>query len=386
MDVNPSGLKAKTKKEIVRDLIDHVTKSEEEVSRKQTRGGKTTDLKLYLCDSKGFEIGTVESITEEMAVDGERRQAARDFGNNHTFEEEILSDEVSFLTISTPDYERTDDFILLRNNGYLWVLTTEPKDWIEDTIFKLIKYCRTLEKLYLSSSNIEEMILDLDKAHVSGFTAKYSATYQERDATLRFHGAEPDDLDKAKDAFKASPTRLEFDQANSPSVAIQGAQTNDGEVKIESVRQGSGEKAVETLLGLSEEYQKHDNQNFEVTNPPEREAHGKGETIRGITAIELHSPDRESSDPDDLIKDLKENVLSSYQYDHGFWGEDTLFVHDEHHSEVFELAIEAPNLILYAKETTTSLSLRSFCKQVIDEVDSTYSIRKCSSSVTGGSE
>jgi len=56
----------------------------------------------------------------------------------------------------------------------------------------------------------------LQDAYVSGFTAKYHAPYRKRDATLVFHGAEENDLDKAEEAFDATPSRIEWDQTNSP--------------------------------------------------------------------------------------------------------------------------------------------------------------------------
>lgn len=382
MNIDFDSLRDKNKREVVRELVNHVVKTDNEIENKDTRGGRTTDLKLYLCDNKGFEFGELESTIEHLALDSSVDKTIRNFLNDHPTREKNLGSDVSLVRISTPTAGRTDEFLFVESDDYVWILTTERKEWAEKTVENLIRYLPNLERLYLSSKDLEELISGLDQAHVSGFTAKYHAPYRARDATLRFHGAEPDDLDTAKEAFDASPTRLEFDQANSPATAIQGSETNDGEIKLESVKKGSEPAAVETLLGLSEEYQLRDKANFEVENRPTRDSFGAGLSIDGFTAIELSDPDREEVKTEVLADELKNEVLSSYQYEYGMWGEGTLFVHDKDHGEVFEIALEPPNIILYARETTTALSLRSFCRDIISEYDSTYSLRKIETSLT----
>jgi len=61
-------LQGHDKEDIISVFIEHVVKTEEEVEEKETRGGKTTDLKLYLLDNQGFEFGTIETTVEHLAT------------------------------------------------------------------------------------------------------------------------------------------------------------------------------------------------------------------------------------------------------------------------------------------------------------------------------
>jgi hypothetical protein len=383
MNINPEPLREKSKREVVRELVEHVVKSDEELEEKGTRGGRTTDLKLYVCDNKGFEFGSLQATIERLVTENRVGKTAQDFFDEHPIAEEQLNGGVSFVQISTPDAGRTDEFVFVQADSYVWVLTTERKEWAKKTVEHLIHYLPSLERLYLSSDDLEELITDLDKAHVSGFTAKYHAPYRSRDATLRFHGAESNDLDTAKEAFTARPTRLEFDQANSPATAIQGSESNDGEIKLESVKKGSEAAAVETLFGLTEDYQRRDHANFEVVEQPTRTSLSTGFSVDGFTAVCLTDPDRDTVEVKTLREELEDEVLSGHQYEYGKWGQDTLFVHDKQHSEVFEIGLEPPDIVVYARETTTALSLRSFCREIIGEFDSTYSLEKMDCSLTG---
>jgi hypothetical protein len=374
MEIDPTSLQGHDKEDIISVFIEHVVKTEEEVEEKETRGGKTTDLKLYLLDNQGFEFGTVETTVEHLTSDDTDRNI-KNWIADHVVDEQSIDDDLSFLQISTPDAGRTDDFLVVRSNGYFWILTTERKEWCRKTVEKLIQYLPGVERLYLSSDDLEDIVEGLQDAYVSGFTAKYHAPYRKRDATLVFHGAEENDLDKAEEAFDATPSRIEWDQTNSPAAAIQRANTNDGHLSVENVREGSEAKAVNTILGLTEDYQERDRANYEVEHKPTRTIFDDGsQAIDGHTAIELTDPDRD--DAPNLAEEFQEDVLSGLQYNAGMWGDDTFFVQDKEHEEVFEIALEPPNIILYARENTTALSFRSFCQEILDEFDSTYSLEK----------
>lgn len=384
MELNASDLQGKSPPEVIRELVEHVTKSEQEIEDKETRGGKTTDLKIYVSDNKGIQIGGLSEAIEELVLKGDLNKTAKDFFNNHTVTEEKIQGRISFVEISSPQYDRVDEFIFVLNGEYLWVLTTERKDWAEDTIEKLLKYLPSVERLYLSSDDLEEIVDNLNQlgeTRVSGFTARYLSPHREKKATLQFHGAEERDLRKAERHFEATPSRIEFDQANSPQTAIQGSNSNDGFITLESVRRDSEDKAVETALKILGEYQERDFANYEVEESPRRTTIDDGFLVKGYTGVELKT--HEEVDPEELIEKLKDGVLSSYQYEYGHWDNYTLFVHDEDHGEIFELGVEGANIVLHARESTTALSLRDFCQRVLDGFDSTYSIEKTSVRVSG---
>lgn len=375
MDLDIAALREKDKREIVRHLVEYVVATEEQFEDKETRSGERTDLNIYLADNHEFTIGELEKWVERIITHKRFSGYAKRFIREHTFSEESIGDDVSLVTISTPSKNREDEFVFIENGGYLWVLTTVHSDWRDKTIEPLLDYLPCVERLYLSSSDLEELSKSLVDSRISGFTAKYHSPHRERDATLQFSGAEDGDLADAKRVFDATATRIDFDQANSPTTAVQGANTNDGRIALRSVVEGSQPKAVETLLGLSEDYQYLDGKRFNVEHPPQREDLDVGFSVKGFTAIEITDPDRDSAE--NLREELQDRVLNSNQYRYGIkdFGR-KIRVFDSDYEEFFDIALEPPNIVLYARETTTALSLRSFVRSVYNELDSTYSIRK----------
>lgn len=378
MDFDPDSLKGKSKQEIINEeLLEHVLTSEEEMRGKDHRSGGQTDLNLYILDNKGFEIGALDTRINNIYQDKNISGHAKRFFENHPCSETVIDEEnneISHIVVSTPEKNREDDCIWMDNDGYFWVFTTVPQEWRRN-IENLIKYLPEVERLFLSSEFLEYLTDDIEDGRVSGFTAEYHAPYSERQATLQFYGAREDDLQKAKDTFDASPTRIEFNQTNSPTAAIQGASTNDGRITFQSIVKGSEEKASDTLFGVSNEYQELDEQSFNVHYRPKRDFLENGISIDGFTAIELTNPDR-NQDEGNLLEDIKTEILNSNQYRHGDRGDNTLRVLDLHHDEIFDVALEDPDIILYARETTTALSLRSFVQDIFEKLDSTYSLEK----------
>lgn len=369
-----------SKREILRELIEHVTSSEEEKEEKEHRSGSSTDLNLYLLDNQGYEIGSLDDyinhITQSPRVSGH----AKNFVEDHTFSEEELGEETAIVHITTTEKSRVDDSIWVSHGEYIWVLTTERQDW-RKTIENLIKYLPQVERLYLSSENLKELIEDVSDSYISGFTAEYHAPYAERQATLMFHGGREEDLRKARRYFDAKPTRIEFDQTNSPTAAIEASGTNNGRLSFQSVVQGSQDKAVETLLSVSEDYQELDKESFQTEHSPEQKKLENGFSIDGFTAFELTDPDRSEEENESLLQEIKENVLNGTQYQYGTRGENTLRVYDSHHEEFFDLAVEPPNIVIYPRESTTALSIREVIQEVFD-YDSTYSHEKVENPVS----
>lgn len=377
MDTPPSAFEDKSTREVLHELVGTVVKSDDEMSDKSTRGGDQTDLNVYLCDNHGFEIGEIDHWVTRLATDDTITGHTESYVDEHTVSEVVADDHVSVVTITTPAKNREDEFVFVTNEGYLWVLTTVHSDWREKTIENFLNYLPCVERLYLSSEDLERLSDGIADSRVSGFTAKYHTPGRRRDATLQFSGAETDDLRKAEETFGAKPTRIEFDQTNSPTTAIQGANNNDGRLTIQSVRDGSQEKAVETLLGLTREYQSLDESSFEVHSSPRIDRAGSGYTLSGTTAVELVEPDRSDVSDGELVAELTERVLNGSRYSYAERDSGRkLRVFDGECDETFDIAPEAPDIVLYARETTTALSLRAFVKRVYEHLDSTYRLRK----------
>ncbi len=97
--------------------------------------------------------------------------------------------------------------------------------------------------------------------------------------------------------------------------------------------------------------------------------------MNSFTAIELTDPDRDSDIDESLIEELKENVLNGLRYKFGQRDQNTLRVYDTYHEEIFDLAVERSNIILYPRESATAMSLRDVVQEIY-EYDSTYSHKK----------
>jgi hypothetical protein len=366
-----------SKREILRELIEHVATSEENQEDKEHRSGSSTDLNLYLLDNQGMEIGSLDDHINHITQSERVRGYAKNFVEKYTFSEEIVGDDTAIVRVTVPKKSRTDKSVWIAHGEYIWVLTTVRQQWRKKTIENLIKYLPQVERLYLSSDYLDSVTDEdvIQDSHVSGFTAKYHAPYAERKATLRFHGGREEDLEKAEEVFDAKPTRIEFDQTNSPTAAIQGSSTNEGRLSLQSVVRGSQDKAVETLLSVSEEYQELDKASFEVEYSVTPESTDTGFSVEGFTAIELTDPDRDSESNESLLEELKNNVLSGNQYRFAERERETVRVYDTHHDEIFDLSVESPNIVVYPRQTATSMSLRDIVQEIF-EYDSTYSQEK----------
>jgi hypothetical protein len=376
MNVDSDQYRQMSKREILRDFINHVSTSEEEQEEKEHRSGSSTDLNIYLLDNKGYEIGSLDNYVNIITQNSRTSGYAKNFVEKHTFSEEVVGNDTAVIHITTPEKSRVDDSVWISQGEYIWVLTTERQNW-RKTIENLIKYLPQVERLYLSSDHLEMLTSgdSIDDSYISGFTAKYHAPYADRQATLRFYDGRERDLRKTREEFDAKPTRIEFDQTNSPTAAIEAAGTNDGRLSIQSVVQGSQEKAVETLLNISEGYQELDRESFEIEHSSEHKTLENGLVIDGFTAIELTNPDRTPEDNESLLEELEENILNSTQYEYGRRGENTLRVCDTRHGEFFDIAVEPPDIVIYPRESATALSLRDIVQDIFD-YDSTYSHEK----------
>ena len=75
MNLDPDRYREMSKREILRELIEHVATSEEDQEDREHRSGSSTDLNLYLLDNKGFEIGSLDDhinhITQNERSEGE---------------------------------------------------------------------------------------------------------------------------------------------------------------------------------------------------------------------------------------------------------------------------------------------------------------------------
>lgn len=374
MNIKPSDLRDLDTREVILELITEVTKSGEEMDQKDTRGSKTTDLKLYIVDSTENIQGRFAEAGLDVVEDENTKQSAQEFFKEIVIEEEKISENISFLGVTYPRYDRTDEVIVIDRGDALWFLSTELKDWLEDTVEKVLKYLPQLERVYLSSDDLEHSMRNIVDSEIAGFTAEYHSQHKDRDATLQFHGAETGDLRKAESTFSATPTRIEFNQRNSPATAIQGSGSNDGFFKLESVRKDSEGKAADTLLSASNEFVSRDNKKFKIDADTSWKLFEPGFVIDEYTSIELYNPERDEAE--NLDQELEEEVFSKNRYRYGRWGDNTFFVYDKNHEEVFELGVESNELVLHARETTTGHSLRAFCRILLDRFDSTYSIRK----------
>ncbi len=371
--------------EILGVLIEHITKSDEEIQEEAEEKDRTTELKIYVAENRGFDIGSLKEIIDDLVESDELDRHGRKFFREHKVKEEKLNEEVSYVEISTPQYNRTDQFIFLVANGNLRILTAERKEWVEKTAEKLIKYLPDVDRLYVSHSNLKELVNQLDKTSISGFTAKYKPYFEDKKVSIQFHGGDKDDLKEVEETFNAKPTRIEFSQRNSPAEAVTGSFTQHGRISFPRVREGSQDKGLETLRNLTSNYERMDRGNFEIDHAPMKQSMMVGSIVEGYTSVELVEDIENGSETDKLLREeLEEKILDKKRrYRYSQWDENTFFVYDKENEEQIEVGIEGEDIVVHSREGTTSVSMRDFCELIIDTFSSTYDIRKTSKPIRG---
>lgn len=117
MDLDSHNLKGEDTEEIVSRLIDHVAKSDEEIAdEREAKKPQTTELKVFIAENQGFELGILGQDIETLSHSESAIQYTIDFIDEHSFSEEPLNDYVSYVEITTPSYDRIDQFIFVFAN------------------------------------------------------------------------------------------------------------------------------------------------------------------------------------------------------------------------------------------------------------------------------
>jgi translation elongation factor P/translation initiation factor 5A len=106
-----------------------------------------------------------------------------------------------------------------------------------------------------------------------------------------------------------------------------------------------------------------------------------GFTIEGFTTLRLLEQDSQSSKTP--LEELEEAILSKRRYEFTEWEPGNYLVFDTEHNEPFEIGIEGRDLAIYAKEATTSVTLREFCNLILEDFNSSYRLDKTSEKLRG---
>ncbi|MCJ0620099.1 hypothetical protein JZX76_11435 [Haloarcula hispanica] len=392
MDINPETLKGEETRTILDRLISYVSKTEEELQEeKKEQKKKTTDLKLFIARKEGFELGTIEDQLRSIATEDSTHKYTVDFINDHGFSEVELNEEASLLEIRTPSYNRKDHSILINTDDYVRVYTTERRYWTKKTIEKVIDYLPGLSRLYLSADDIGGIVdglNDVTETYVSGFTSKYQSYDDDRRISIQFHGGDEEDIKHIKEEFSAKPTRVEFGQKNSPTDVVTGAVTRDARVNIPGIKAGKEDIGAKTLDSVADNFEQKDQEHFNIPHAPEMSNGPGGIEIDGFTTIRLENVDQPGQTamadggsihkniPEDaFVTGLKEQILDKKKrYDFNDWGNDEFLVLDKERTETFHLGVSGKDLVVNARPETTAITVKEFCKIILEEFKSTYSI------------
>lgn len=410
-----SNLVGAETQEIIDVFIQHVTKTDGEIAEEgRDKKKSSTELKVYIAENGGLNPDDLNERILELLNSESINHYPEEYFTSHNFKIHRLNDEVHHLVITTPKYERSDDFILINSDGYLKALTVIRKSWADDTIEKLIEYIPELDRLFLSSNDLESIVEKNKKRDLTGFTAKYKPFYKDERVSIQVHGGGDNHLEQVEEQFGARPKRIVFSQRNSPAEAVKGAVSQDGYASIPRVRKGSEEVGYETIEDVIESYQEQDKENFKVTYRPERLTPGdryflkqltledssekstdggisdeikkidQGSVLEGLTICEFEEEMPAPDYPDDqaVATQLEEEILDFKQrYSYSTCKEANYLVYDRTLGESFEVVIEDKNIRVYAKANTTARSLREFANIIDGEFNSTYSIEKVTKKV-----
>jgi hypothetical protein len=413
---NPfSELEDATTEEVVSVFIDHVTKTDEEIEEGEKKQKKSTELKIYLAENQGFNPGNLKQRVLELHQSKDTNKRPKEYFDNHNFEIQRLNSDTFHLVISTPKYERQDDFVLIDSDGYLKALTVIRKKWADNTIKRLIDYIPHLDRLFLSSNDLRSIIDTEDDRRWDGFTAKYNPFYKDERVSVQVHGGNQTHLNDVEEHLNARPKRVVFSQKNSPTEAVKGAVSQDGYASIPRVRHGSEDVGYETIKSIIENCQNRDRNNFAVPYRPERltpreaitteqdtleesengeatdggvpdaiDQLEQGSVLEGWTICELEEeiPEDEYPDEQGIATLLEEDVLDyKRRYTYSVCGDGNFLVYDRNLGSSFEIIIADKNIRVYAKANTTPQCLRDFYEIIEEEFNSTYEIHHTSKKV-----
>lgn len=391
MQFNPDLHRGDDTDEILGRLIDHVSKTEEELREEaEEERKKTTDLKLFIARKEGFELGTIEERLHTVTMDDSTHQYTVNFIDDHGFTESLLNEETSLLQIRTPSYNRQDHAILIDTGNYLRIFSTERRYWTKRTIEKVIEYLPGLSRLYLSADDIGTIVSNLEditETHVSGFTSKYQSYDDDRRISIQFHGGSEKDIKHIEKEFNAKPTRVEFKQKNSPADAVNGAITRDARINIPGIRSGAEQLGADTLESVAEGFEEKDKEHYNVPFAPEMLEGPGGLEIEGFTSVRLSDDQEFKSQPltdggetqhtgdRAVITGLKDEVLDKKRrYEFSEWGDKEFLVLDTERTETFHVGVSGQDLVLNARPGTTPITIKEFCKIILEEFKSTYNI------------
>lgn len=432
------SLRDATTEEIVSVFINHVIKTDEEIAEEGREKKKSsTELKIYLAENRGFDPDNLNQRILQLLESEDTNHYPTKYFHEHNFEIEQLNEDTYHLIISTPKYERNDDFVLIDSDGYLKALTVIRKTWAENTVEKLIQYIPELDRLFLSSNDLESMVDPVRKRDLTGFTAKYQPFFSDERVSVQVHGGNDSHLEKVESNFKARPKRIVFSQKRTSTEAaegmisrmtdggkvdrsggteaVKGAVSQEGYASIPRVRMGSEDVGFEAIEDLIDQYQRRDRRNFSVPYRPERITPGdryilkqqtledaqdeqitdgglsealkrldQGSVLEGLTICELQEEMPDENYPDDqaVAEQLEEEILEyKKRYTYSVCGDGNFMVYDRKVGESFEIIISDKNIRVYTKSNTTSRSLRDFYEIIDEEFNSTYDINHTSKKV-----
>lgn len=409
-------IESESTERILEIFIEFVTKTDDQIVQEgQKKKKQSTELKLYTAASNGFKIEHLHNIIQKLVSSDSINEAPQQFFEQHTFSVERVNEEASLLVITTPKYNREDEFLLIEGGEYLKAVTVTRKSIAEDTIERLIQYIPSLDRIFLSSEDLQDIVEEYAKRDLSGFTAKYEPFFKDEYISVQVHGGSEDHLHKVKDDFDARPKRVVFSQRNSPAEAVKGTVSQDGYASIPRVREGSGDVGIETIENIIETTQQRDQENFAVPHRPERLTPGdryfltqltldepddenntdggipkplrdadQGSVLDGLTICIFREELRDDDYPDDdaVAQSLENDILDYKQrYRYSSIGDNQYLVYDGDRGQSFEVIVSKKDLKIYARGNTTQEGLRDFYQIIDDEFNSSYSIDKTAKKV-----
>lgn len=358
-----------------------------------------TQLKVFVTENKGYHIGNLRQVISNITERPNLHKNVEQYITNHKFKESIIEgdENLSYVEIETPELGQIDQFIFWNDGDYLKILTAERRERTKKTIERLIDYIPSLDSVLLSPSDLEDVIENLNGAFITGFTAKYYSFENDRSVSIQVYGGSGEDLEKVKRRFKARPTRIEFNQKNSPVDTVSSAVTQNGLFSVSSIQPGYEEKGAETIVYLFEALEDIDESNFKIDVYPEKIRVDTGTAVLGSTTVELSSDSDADGDSSSLQSDLADDDSSEEnrfealagrveseilepksRYAYSSWEIGKYEVFDKDNDQPFEITVDEESIRLHAKRGTGPDSYRDFCSYVYDLLNPTYTINNIS--------
>ena len=387
--------------EYIRDeLLNSVVKTEKEIEEEEkTQKKSRSELKIYVLKSLDCNPLDIHDEIKKIFTSENTGSYAKSFIDKHRFEVTELNENTYNLKIYTPEFKKSDQFIIFVKDSYWHVWTLVRKYWAEKTLEKFVDYFPKLEKSYINPEKLEEITsVDLGdemegRSSFSGFVAKYKPYHEEKQISINMYGGDQEDLDTMKEEFHVEPSQITISMKNSPqNCVLSHFHGDEGYISISTIREDYfdwGKRMADKGSGLFED---SDKEIFEILNKPIGMSYESDDLsfteFDGFQSFILRPTIMDGNNGfslNDIYDKTIEWFLNNKQGFYGYkWDDDSYHIIKKDTMDMIQISKEDDYLTVYPFDDCSEKTIKQICRDIIEKVAGNITINKHSCPLIGG--